>query len=165
MPANKETPQNEIIADASYYPRVTNLLHNAEKEILFSTFKLESKPTDSAKKVNLLLAELISVSTLIPTTKVLLNYTTPGQSISKINLYPASHLKKCGVDVRYLQESRTVHAKVLIVDQKHMIIGSHNWSIRSFTRNLELSLYLYDSPLIAITRAIFLRNFETARKF
>lgn len=165
MPASEQVPQDEVITDSAYYTHATNLIHNAQKEILFSTFKLEAKPADSAKKVNLLLAELISISTLIPETKVLLNYTTPEQSISKVNLYPASHLKKCKVDVRYLQESRTIHAKVLIVDSKHMITGSHNWSIRSFTRNFELSLYLYDSPLIAITRAIFLQNFETARKF
>lgn len=153
------------VFDQEFYFTARDLIHEARHEILFSTFKLESKPSPLATQVNLLLSELISVSTLIPTTQVLLNYNSPQNSISKINFFSASQLKKHRIDVRYLPNARTVHAKLLIVDQKHVLLGSHNWSIASLTKNFEVSLHTQHPETVAQVRVSFLNVFQDAKPF
>lgn len=154
-----------LVVDDQYYDLATHLITHAQKEILFCTFKLEACPKPRTKKISLLLGRLISVSSLIPSTKVILNSPAPGVSIAKVNACAAHSMKKCGIDVRYLPDRRTAHAKLLIVDEAHLILGSHNWSLQSLTNNFEVSLYLQDAVLIWQVRNVFLNTFNSATKF
>jgi phosphatidylserine/phosphatidylglycerophosphate/cardiolipin synthase-like enzyme len=156
---------SRLIVDDQYYDIATHLISHARKEILFCTFKLESCPAPRTKKISLLLSRLISVSSLIPETKVILNSPAPGVSIAKVNACAAHSMKKCGIDVRYLPDRRTAHAKLLIVDEAHLILGSHNWSLQSLTNNFEVSIYLQEPELISQARDAFLNAFQSATKF
>ena len=42
----------------------------------------------------------------------------------------------------------TTHSKVLIVDDRHVVVGSHNWTAGSFYQYDDTSLYV-DSDLLA----------------
>jgi phosphatidylserine/phosphatidylglycerophosphate/cardiolipin synthase-like enzyme len=74
-------------------------------------------------------------------------------------------MRKCNIDVRYLPDRRTAHAKLLIVDEAHLILGSHNWSLQSLTNNFEVSIYLQDQNTVWQTRDAFLNTFNSAVKF
>lgn len=156
---------SRLIIDDQYYELAARLITEAKKEILLSTFKLESCPAPRTKKINLLLSRLISKASTISETKIILNSPAPGISIAKVNACAAQSMKKCGIDVRYLPDRRTAHAKLLIVDQAHLILGSHNWSLQSLTNNFEVSLYTQDIEIVSEARNIFLNVFESAAKF
>lgn len=49
-------------------------------------------------------------------------------------------LKDVGIKARTLQDKRTVHIKMLLIDDKYLIIGSHNLTRNAFERNLEASI-------------------------
>lgn len=48
-------------------------------------------------------------------------------------------LNDCGVFARRLKTKNLVHVKLIIIDQKYVILGSHNYTQSAFTMNLELS--------------------------
>jgi phosphatidylserine/phosphatidylglycerophosphate/cardiolipin synthase-like enzyme len=46
------------------------------------------------------------------------------------------------IKARTLKDERVLHAKVIIIDDKLLVIGSHNLTSNAFTRNLETSVIL-----------------------
>lgn len=56
-------------------------------------------------------------------------------------------LCKYGVEARVTNVQRKMHAKLVIVDERDLYIGSHNFSISAFELNYEMSLALSD-PLV-----------------
>ena len=60
----------------------------------------------------------------------------------------AERLRRGGVRVVLDEAERTTHAKVLVIDDRHVVIGSHNWTRSALTANREWSV-LIDDPEIA----------------
>lgn len=60
----------------------------------------------------------------------------------------AERLRRAGVRVVLDEDDRTTHAKVLVVDDHQVVVGSHNWTRSALTANREWSL-LIDDPEIA----------------
>jgi len=63
-----------------------------------------------------------------------------GQAITKINTRTETFLRLAGVEVKFGQIGVATHAKMLIVDDRILILGSHNISKGSFSRNQEASI-------------------------
>ena len=51
-------------------------------------------------------------------------------------------LKELGCNARKLNSKRILHTKLLVVDKRHIIIGSHNYTQRAFESNHEASIYV-----------------------
>ena len=73
---------------------------------------------------------------------VLLNIESMGHAITKINSRTASFLQQRGVIVKFGQVGVATHAKMVLIDDKYCIVGSHNYSKGSFTRNQECSVLM-----------------------
>jgi len=58
------------------------------------------------------------------------------------NAVTRAKLKALGFNVRTAGAGRLLHAKLIIIDEKHLIIGSHNFSQMAFSRNLECSVLI-----------------------
>ena len=76
------------------------------------------------------------------------------------NLPAATALRAAGVDVRWDEDTRTTHAKAVVIDGRHCLIGSGNWTAAALRNNRELNVEL-DSPAVA---AQFATVFEKAWK-
>jgi phosphatidylserine/phosphatidylglycerophosphate/cardiolipin synthase-like enzyme len=48
-------------------------------------------------------------------------------------------LEQCGFDTRHCYTSKLMHPKVMILDDKKAVIGSHNYTMSGFTLNMEVS--------------------------
>lgn len=66
----------------------------------------------------------------------------------------AQWLIKNGIQVVWDEQDRTSHAKILMVDDRAAIIGSHNWTRAALTGNREVSLLLTDPDQLAQIRAL-----------
>lgn len=66
----------------------------------------------------------------------------------------AEWLTKNGITVVWDEQDRTSHAKILLVDDRVAIIGSHNWTRAALTGNREISLLLTDPDQLAQIRAL-----------
>ncbi|MFA5359231.1 MAG: phospholipase D-like domain-containing protein [Patescibacteria group bacterium] len=53
-------------------------------------------------------------------------------------------LRREGIVVRKPLSRRLLHSKLLIVDDLHLVIGSHNYTQNAFTSNFEASVILRD---------------------
>ena len=65
-------------------------------------------------------------------------------------------LQKIGIDVKFDLPETVTHSKVVVIDDKQLVIGSHNWTRNSLARTEELSV-LVDSPAVA---SEYSRNFD-----
>ena len=65
------------------------------------------------------------------------------------HLEPAERLARSGVRVVLDEEERTTHAKVLVVDDRHVVIGSYNWTRSALIANREWSLQIEDEHIAA----------------
>ena len=54
------------------------------------------------------------------------------------------------ISAKKLKIKSLVHAKVLIIDGRSVVVGSHNYTQAAFTTNQELSVYLPDCEKIEI---------------
>lgn len=61
-----------------------------------------------------------------------------------------NELKLRGIKSKALYHEKLVHAKLMIIDNKSVVIGSHNYTQSAFARNLEVSA-LVESPELAAT--------------
>lgn len=61
----------------------------------------------------------------------------------------AARLERSGVRVVLDEADRTTHAKVLVVDDRHVVVGSHNWTRSALTANREWSLLIDDRDVAA----------------
>lgn len=57
-----------------------------------------------------------------------------------------------------------IHAKVLIVDEEIVSIGTANMDLRSFNQNFELNAMLYDKAIAAVAEAQFQTDISNSRK-
>ncbi|MEM4546663.1 MAG: phospholipase D-like domain-containing protein, partial [Nitrososphaerota archaeon] len=69
-----------------------------------------------------------------------------------------------GVPVR-LDESptTTTHAKLIIIDNETVIIGSHNWTESALTRNHETSIMIQDKETATKLTNYFMRIWNNGR--
>jgi phosphatidylserine/phosphatidylglycerophosphate/cardiolipin synthase-like enzyme len=74
--------------------------------------------------------------------RALLNIESMGHAITKINSRTAQYLTMAGIEVKFGQLGTTTHAKMIIIDDRIMILGSHNISKGSFSRNQEASIVI-----------------------
>jgi len=77
--------------------------------------------------------------------RVLMHNESMGRTLHKINRRTGGHFRQSGVQVRWGNTGRPLHAKVWVFDKRRMIIGSHNISVRSVRTNIECSV-LTDYP-------------------
>ena len=64
-----------------------------------------------------------------------------------INLPAYQALSAKRVPVRYDRVARLTHSKGLLVDGRHLVMGSHNWTLSAFSRYDETSVYLDSEEL------------------
>lgn len=64
-------------------------------------------------------------------------------------------LKSNGIDAIITNASRTMHIKLVLIDEKVLFIGSHNFSINGFELNHEMSLKLEDQEIISRCNKFF----------
>ena len=53
--------------------------------------------------------------------------------------------RKSRIDAKFDLPETVTHSKVVVIDDKQLVIGSHNWTRNSLARTEELSV-LVDSP-------------------
>lgn len=57
-------------------------------------------------------------------------------------------LKNNGIKAVVTNASRTMHSKMVIIDERILFIGSHNFTVNGFELNHEMSLKLEDQKII-----------------
>ena len=139
---------NILLVDEQYLSMASHVIRNAEKTIFISAFKMQPARAGKSIKLEALYRALELAVQKKVDVRILLNQIWGKNTIGKMNTLTAGQLKKKSIEVRTLARSRTIHAKLIITDNSKMIIGSHNWSDRSLSRNFEISVLINDPKII-----------------
>ncbi|QOJ79373.1 hypothetical protein IG193_02615 [Infirmifilum lucidum] len=143
-PATYAGVRVKIINDRDYYPTLLDLLSKANKSIYIAMFEFKSDTDEISRIVEI----LISKAKRGVDVKVVLENTID------VNELTYRRLLDNGVSVRFDTRAKTTHAKLVIVDGRYVIVGSHNWSYMAMMRNHEASV-LIDNPEIAAADASY----------
>lgn len=151
-PASLEAPATytgvrvQIINDRDYYPTLLKLLSSANKSIYVAMFEFKSDTDEISRIVEI----LVSKAKKGVDVKVVLENTIDANELTY------RRLLNNGVSVRFDTSARTTHAKLVIVDGRYVIVGSHNWSYMAMMRNHEASVLIDDPSIAAAETAYFM---------
>lgn len=115
-------------------------------DLLMYLVKLSSGIEDS---VHLLLDGLVDAHRRGVKTRVLL------ENSLEENIMAADYLESRGVDVRFDSPYLTSHAKFILVDSQHLILGSSNWTNSALKSNNEANLLISHQRLAQGYRVYF----------
>ncbi|MGV1099859.1 phospholipase D-like domain-containing protein [Thiovibrio sp. JS02] len=137
-----------ILADKDYFAAVESLLNNARERIDLAMF-LFKKSDAKDNRPGRLVDALIAAANRGVQVRVILEYSGHEESINKANQQVAEALKRGKVTVLFDSARRTSHAKLIVVDNRYCIVGSHNLSQSALKYNHELSLLIDSRELAA----------------
>lgn len=127
----------EVILDATYTGKAIAFIESARSDIRLCAYAwrwYDASPEIGIQKLNiaLLRAQLrgVQVRCLLDTE------------------YQAAHFATLGFNTRSVVNTRMLHTKAIAVDNKTLVIGSHNLTKRANTDNYECSLAVQDSEAV-----------------
>lgn len=154
----------QLLLDEEFLPFTINLIESAHHSIDISTFKAELIVKPRGKRLKRLFDLIIAKARLGIPVRFLISKRENYGHIPLSNVLAIRELKAAPIKVRHLRNSRLCHAKIIIVDNRFAIIGSHNLSIRSCCENFECSLFYDDEYTVKHLSSVYTRVFEDARK-
>ncbi|RKG65496.1 hypothetical protein D7V80_23165 [Corallococcus sp. CA054B] len=136
-----------LLRQGQYPEFVERLLSGATRSVRVVLFFF--RYVDAKYPTHGLLQQLIAAHERGVDVQVILDQDAKGDVYHShiINQPAFQALKARKVPVRYDAASRLTHSKLVLVDGRHLVMGSHNWTLSSFTRYDETSLYLDSEPL------------------
>lgn len=145
-----------VINDKAYLTFVEKLIASAEEKIrivmFFMRFEDNKKyPTDSLFK------ELLAAKKRQVDIKVILDRDEEGQIFGsrEINEGAYNFFKSNKIEVTYDFDKELTHTKLVLVDDRHVVIGSHNWTAGSFFAYDDKSVYIESCSLADETSRYF----------
>jgi len=117
------------IIGAEYPAKVIPLINAAKKNIDIVSYDwrwYKDQPGHPVQRVNIALVNAQKRGVFV---RAVLN---------KGELVPL--LNEIGIKARTLKDKRTLHTKMLIIDNKILVIGSHNITRNAFSHNVEASI-------------------------
>ncbi|ADV64631.1 phospholipase D-like domain-containing protein [Desulfurococcus mucosus] len=134
--AVNNTCSMSLLLDREYYSAALKALGNAERSVYVIMYVVKYDPREAGDPVNSLLNALRDLREKGVDVKVVVDDETYRSYRETIDYMVAS-----GIPVRLDESaSRTTHAKILIVDNSTLILGSHNWTESALTMNHEASV-------------------------
>jgi len=79
------------------------------------------------------------------TVRILIHAGSPADGLRRKNSETMSHLGSWGANVKWYKKSGTMHSKLLLIDKTLAICGSHNYSKKSMSGNIETSVLVEGS--------------------
>lgn len=146
-----------LLSNSDYPIFILELLKVANRRIrivmFFLTFKDEERQVTDQ-----LVAEIINAQKRGVNIQVILDQQGYGDIPSrKANSSVYEYFRKQGIPVRFDSENIATHSKLVVIDDRHVVIGSHNWTAGSFNWYDEASVYLSSDELAQHYNQLFER--------
>jgi phosphatidylserine/phosphatidylglycerophosphate/cardiolipin synthase-like enzyme len=159
----------DLLFDQDYIAFVRASLISARKRILALQFVIDARPeTDTNAEVRYVLHALADAASRgLDVRAVLAPVLAERPFLIDINEPAAQFLGHRGVPVRrYPHTSNSqMHAKMLAIDDKLLICGSHNWTPGSFRINSETSIVVNSPTCAAVVGAEFDKLWQLSEEY
>lgn len=128
----------EIILDNTYAKKAKAFVLDAQREVRVCAYAwrwYDSEPELALQQFNI---ELLRAARRGVQVRVLVDTETMAQRFAAL-----------GFNVRSVQPTRMLHTKALVIDDKTLVIGSHNLTKRANSDNYEISVAIQDFESVA----------------
>jgi phosphatidylserine/phosphatidylglycerophosphate/cardiolipin synthase-like enzyme len=129
--------------------QVIPLINSAKSSISIIVFDWRMYPNDPAHPVQLFNQALIRAARRGVKVRAIAN-----------NLDIISILNANGIEAKKPPVSNLIHIKIMILDDKDVVLGSHNYTQSAFTANFEISTYIPDYPDVDNLKTFFNNMFN-----
>lgn len=152
-----------LLVDNDFLPLARSIINSAQHRIDICTFKGELITKPRGKRLLFLFQNLYEKRAAGVEVRFLINWHDGKRGAPLANRNTINELKKNKIDVRGLTANRCCHAKIILVDGKKAIIGSHNLSVNSCHSNFEISYIIMDPASLARLASVFNTVFRKAK--
>ena len=152
-----------IIKDEGFLPCARALITSAQTSIFISSFKIEVSPKPRGRKLMQFFDILSQRAKEQIDVRVLTNKQNEQGYVPASNGRAIIYLKKNQIKVRVLPNQRIAHVKIIIIDNRRALIGSHNLSIKSCQSNFELSCLISDIESIKYLSTLYDNVWQKAK--
>jgi len=147
-----------LLTDQEYYPILQSLIGRATASIDVAMFLFKTTDASNNRAASLV-QDLINASKRGVIVNVLLEKSGYDPKLNSENQKVGAYLKKQGVKVRFDAEKTTTHAKIVVIDRRYCLVGSHNFTGSALTYNHEASL-LVDNQSLANELRDYIRGIQ-----
>jgi competence ComEA-like helix-hairpin-helix protein len=144
------------LADGEYYETLVDLIDNAHQSIHVAMFlfKISDAPDNRPATV---LDRLVAARRRGVEVEVQLEDSGYEEEINSENRRVANILTKNDIQVAFDSPQTTTHVKMVVIDQRYLMVGSHNLTHAALANNHEFSL-LVDNRDLAREALAYLHN-------
>jgi len=136
-----------LVTDAQYFEVARKMILEANSSIRVMMFEMGYYEKHPNTPSNLLIRELIGAQKRGVKVEVILEIREGDDRTTKRNRETGKILSEGGVEVTFDPLSKTMHAKLMMVDGELILIGSTNWVFSSLTNNHEVSVLIRSKEL------------------
>lgn len=137
-------PETTTIIGKEFGPKITPLIQQAKNTIEIVVYSWWWYPDQVGSEIQKFNNAIINAAKKGVNIKVLANeYST------------IAVLQQNKIKARELTTARKLHAKLMIIDGKTAILGSHNYTMGAFTLNYEISIITQDEEVVKRLRQFF----------
>jgi phosphatidylserine/phosphatidylglycerophosphate/cardiolipin synthase-like enzyme len=169
-----EARQNHILADQpgcavilltnkDYFPALIKVIDDAQDEIFISIFSFKVGVHKNSYPDQVLLHLSQAVRRGVKVKIILENTGNRDQKLDEQSHRTKNTLEEKGVKVYLDSPRRTTHTKLIVIDQKIVLLGSHNLTSAALKYNNEVSILLENPALAKSSRDYMLTIIKEAK--
>ena len=127
------TPTIDIAIGREFSGKVIPLINNAKKSINVMVYDWNWYPDQIGSQIQIFNNAIVRAKQRGLDVKAV---------VFRKNIF--NILRDLGIKVKWVGESKTLHVKLMIIDNQIVILGSHNYTKSAFDINYEASVIIYD---------------------
>ena len=144
-----------IIIGRKYPDEIMRAVKEARQSILILMYDWRWYANEPGARIQRFNQEILTAVRRGVRVVVRLNNAVNFESKMNVRNFVAQPLKAGGVDVKSVISKKTMHVKMVIVDEKNVFLGSHNLTKNAFELNHEISIFTDDTEAVTECIAFF----------
>jgi len=146
-PSPQAVVEAKLLLDRDYFTALLDGVDRARAEIFLSAYLFRTIE-DAKGYPEAVLKRLVAAVHRGVRVDVVLERNRDADDLSRNNAETAERLKQAGIRVCMDAPDRVTHTKLVVIDRRYMLIGSHNLTQAALKFNHEASVWI-DSVLLA----------------
>jgi phosphatidylserine/phosphatidylglycerophosphate/cardiolipin synthase-like enzyme len=142
-----QEPRVTLLANEAYFEALIPHLTQAKEAIVISMY-LFALGDHESNRANQVKEALVDAAKRGVRVRLFLENSADEDFSTEANRSAAAELERQGIAVQFDSPTRTTHTKIVIIDQRYVFLGSHNFTHSALRHNNEASV-LIESPKLA----------------
>lgn len=135
-----------LLTDSDYLAALLDGIHQARQEVCFS-FYLFRTMEDGRGGPEAVLQSLVAAAARGVRVEAILESNHENDDLDRNNVETARRLRERGIRVCLDAPDRQTHTKLVVIDRRYVLIGSHNLTQSALKYNREASVWIDSVPL------------------